>query len=115
MALQLTKAQGFEGDLFSLPSRAHMERALTLLVEVSRGNLTGQPLEALIATGDLSDCRKVYFDVDNNHKPRYRLVYRLTPTEVRAVAVEAVAVGERRNLDAYVRAARNLGRLPERE
>lgn len=110
MALQLTKALGFEGDLFALPSRELMERALTLLVEVSRGNLTGQEL---VATGDLSDCRKIYFDVDNNQKPRYRLVYRLTPNEVRAVAVEAVAVGERRGLDAYVRAAKNLGRRPD--
>ncbi|MHB1173354.1 MAG: hypothetical protein ACYCZY_12900 [Lacisediminihabitans sp.] len=43
-----------------------MERVLTLLVEIAKGNLTGQELEALVATGDLSDCRKVYFDVDNN-------------------------------------------------
>lgn len=100
MALQLTKAQGFEGDLFALPSRQLMERALTLLVEVSKGSLIGQPLEELVATGDLSDCRKIYFDIDNNQKPGYRLVYRLTPNEVRAVAVEAVSVGERRNLDA---------------
>lgn len=92
-----------------------MERALTLLVEISRGNLAGQKLEALVATGDLSDCRKIYFDIDNNQKPRYRLVYRLTPDEVRAVAVEAVAVGERRSLDAYRRAATNLGRLPDRD
>lgn len=92
-----------------------MERALTLLVEVSRGNLTGQELEALVATGDLSDCRKIYFDIDDNQKPRYRLVYRLTPSEVRAVAVEAVSVGERRGLDAHMRAAKNLGRLPEGE
>lgn len=115
MALALTKLPGFEGDLFALPSRALMERALTLLVEVSKGTLTGQPLEELVATGDLSDCRKIYFDLDNNDKPRYRLVYRLTPNEIRAVAVEAVAVGERRNLDAYYRAAKNLGRLPEDE
>ena len=115
MALNLTKSQGFEGDLFALPSRELMERALTLLVEVSRGNLTGQELEALVATGDLSDCRKIYLDIDDNQKPRYRLVYRLTPSEVRAVAVEAVSVGERRGLDAYMRAAKNLGREPEGE
>lgn len=115
MALQLTKLPGFEGDLFALASRALMECTLTLLVEVSRGDLSGQQLEKLVATGDLSDCRKIYFDIDNNQKPRYRLVYRLTPTEVRAVAVEAFSVGERRSLDAYVRAARNLGRLPDKD
>lgn len=112
MSLALTKAQGFEGDLFALPSRDLMKHALGLLVEVSKGTLTGAPLEELVATGDLSDCRKIYFDLDNNDKPRYRLVYRLTPNEICAVAVEAVAVGERRNLDAYYRAAKNLGRLP---
>ncbi|PPG94346.1 hypothetical protein C5C22_08980 [Rathayibacter rathayi] len=88
-----------------------MRRVLMLLVEVSKGTLTGRPLEDLVVTGDLSDCRKIYFDLDNNDKPRYRLVYRLTPNEIRAVAVEAVAVGERRNLDAYYRAAKNLGLL----
>jgi len=113
VVLQLTKAPGFEGDLFALPSRALMKRALTLLVEISRGNLASHKLEKLVATGDLSDCRKIYFDTDNNQKPRYRLVYRLTPNEVRAVAVEGV--GERRSLDAYVRAAKNLGRLPNDE
>lgn len=90
-----------------------MERTLTLLVEVARGNLSGLELEKLVATGDLSDCRKIYFDIDNNQKPRYRLVYRLMPNEIRAVAVEAVSVGERRGLGAYVRAARNLGRIPD--
>jgi hypothetical protein len=113
VALKLTKSEGFEGDLFALPSRELMQRALALLVDVSKGSLRGQELETLVATGDLSDCRKIYFDVDNNQKPRYRLVYRLTPNEVRAAAVEAVAVGERRGLDAYVRAAKNLGRPPD--
>lgn len=110
MALKLTKAVGFEEDLFALPFRKLMVRALALLVEVSKGTLAGQRLDTLVSTGDLSDCRKIYFDLDNEQKPRYRLVYRLTPSEVRAVAVEAVAVGERRGLDAYLRAARNLGR-----
>lgn len=37
-------------------------------------------------------------------------MYRLIPNEATAVAVEAVAVGERFELDAYLRAQRNLGR-----
>ena len=44
------------------------------------------------------DCRKIYFDLDNNEKPRYRLVYRLMPDEIQAVAVDAVTVGKRREL-----------------
>jgi hypothetical protein len=42
--------------------------------------------------------------------PRFRLVYRYTPNEVAAVAVEAVAVGRRADLDAYRRAIANLDR-----
>jgi hypothetical protein len=85
MALRLTEAQGFAHDLLALPSRALAKRAPTLPVKVSRGNLTGQPVGALVTTGDLRDFRKIYFDVDNNQKPRYCRVYCLTPAEVRAV------------------------------
>src|SRR5674476_1357722 len=45
------------------------------------------------SVGDLSDGRKVYFDDQEDSTPRFRLVYRLLPNEVEAVAV---AVGRRR-------------------
>ena len=110
--LALTKLPGFEDDLFALPSRQLMEMTLKLLVEVKRGNLEGQPLGVLSATGDLSDCRKIYFDTDGTQKPRFRLVYRYTPNEIRAVAIEAVAVGKRATLSVYKLAATRLGRIP---
>ncbi len=66
--------------------------------------------------GDLSDCRKVYFDEpDYDGAPRYRLVYRLLPNEVQAVEVEAVATGRRAAMAAYVEAARRLGRFVDEE
>lgn len=70
----------------------------------------GIKLDALASTGDLGDCYKLYFDPDGSDKPRFRLVYRHTPDEISAVAIESVAVGRRDNLDAYTRAVRNLGR-----
>ncbi len=84
--------------------------ALDMLVLVCDGKISGVKLDSRVATGDLGDCYKLYFDPDGSGKPRYRLVYRYTPNEVRAVAVEAVAVGRRANLDAYRRAIANLAR-----
>lgn len=81
-----------------------------LLVHIARGELSGRPLEAHGGTGNLSDCRKAYFDLDPKVQPRFRLVYRLQPDEKSPARVQAVAVGYRANLDVYVRAARNLGK-----
>lgn len=111
MRLNLTALPGFKADIAELPSRDLKVRALELLARIARGELKGKPLDARVATADLGDCRKIYFDLPTyGGKPRYRLVYRITPNEVSAVAVEAIAVGERARLDAYLRAARNLGR-----
>ena len=86
---------------------------MQIVVDVSTSKLEGVPLEDHPSVGDLSDCRKVYFDEDDEGKPRFRLVYRLLPNEVEAIEVEAVAVavGRRAAMDAYVRAARRLGRF----
>ena len=84
--------------------------ALDMLVLVRDGTVAGVKLDSRVATGDLSDCYKLYFDPDGVGRPRFRLVYRYTPDEIAAVAIEAVAVGQRANLDAYTRAMTNLGR-----
>ncbi|ERG65132.1 hypothetical protein L332_11865 [Agrococcus pavilionensis RW1] len=111
MAFKLVAAPGFQQDVYDLPSLALRKRAMELLALVAEGELQGLPLDRRATTGDLGDCRKLYFDEDpRNPKPNYRLVYRLTPNEANAVAVQAVAVGERFELDAYLRAQRNLRR-----
>lgn len=101
---------GFQHDIDALPDQATKKMALDMLVLVRDGRVAGVKLDSRVATGDLGDCYKLYFDPDGSGKPRYRLVYRYTPNEVRAVAVEAVAVGRRANLDAYRRAIANLAR-----
>jgi hypothetical protein len=98
-------------DVKNLPSENLKRRAIQIIVDVSIGGLEGRPLEDHPSVGDLSDCRKVYFDDQEDGKPRFRLVYRLLPNEVEAVEVEAVAVGRRRLMEVYVEAARRLGRL----
>jgi mRNA interferase RelE/StbE len=70
--------------------------ALNMLVLVRDGKTRGRLLDGRVSTGDLSDCFMLYFDPDGSGKPWFRLVYRYTPTEVAAIAVEAVAVGRER-------------------
>ena len=108
--LALRALPGFQADIDALPDLATRKMALDMLVLVRDGTTRGRPLDGRVSTGDLSDCYKVYFDPDGSGKPRFRLVYRYTPTEVAAIAVEAVAVGRRADLDAYRRAIANLGR-----
>jgi len=107
--LALRALPGFQADIDALPDLATRKMTLDMLVLVRDGKTRGQPLDDRV-TGDLSDCYKLYVDPDGSGKPRFRLVYRYTPTEVAAVAVEAVAVGRRADLDAYRRAIANLGR-----
>lgn len=109
------KAQpGIQEDFDALPPSVR-EKAMQVFIDVSIGEVAGVPLGELASVGDLSDCFKVYFDVDPEiRQPRYRLVYRLLPEgAVEVVSAELVAVGRRAVLDAYVRAARRLGRLVE--
>lgn len=63
--------------------------ALDMLVFIRDGRVEGEPLGQHIKTGDLTDCYKFHFDPNGTGKPRYHLVYRYTPNEVEAVALEA--------------------------
>lgn len=104
---------GFQNDIDALPDERTKKMALDMLVLVRDGRASGVKLDSRVDTGDLGDCYKLYFDPDGSGKPRYRLVYRYTPDEINALAIEAVAVGQRAGLDAYRRALANLGRDPD--
>lgn len=111
--LALTSLPGFEHDVQALPDMRTKKMALDMLVFLRDGRVQGEPLGVHVETGDLTDCYKFYFDPSGAGKPRYRLVYRYTPDKVEAIAIEAVAVGERNGLAVYLTAARRLGRLPD--
>lgn len=111
--LRRTYRPGFADDVLALPTLRLREIVLQRLVDISKGRLQGQPLDQRARTGDLGDCRKLYFDETGGQRPEYRLVYRLLPNGIEAVEVEAVAVGRREALEVYVTAARRLGRTPE--
>lgn len=96
-------------------------RVLQLLGTVAnRDPKLGQPCGYQHTTGNLSDRRKLYFDVDRDVDPRYRLIYRLVPDEDVPQSIEVVTVGEKFTLDAdgnresiYVRVGALLDRLGE--
>jgi hypothetical protein len=81
-------------QLLDLPSKALKRRALELLAEVSKGNpKLGKPCGFAFSTGNLSDCRKLYFDEQRDLDPRYRIIYRLLPDEDGPAKVEVIRIG----------------------
>jgi hypothetical protein len=88
----------FRRDLLELEDSNLQRRVLTIWTDVSKGLMAGIPLAHLASVGDLTDCYKIYFDVQEATAPRYQFLYRLLPDRVEAVSVEAIAVGQRRAL-----------------
>ncbi|HUZ44913.1 MAG TPA: hypothetical protein VMU63_10960 [Acidimicrobiales bacterium] len=93
------------GDDPALPGMA-----LRKVRDLEVGEIEGQPLQEMAVTGDLADCRKVYFGQGN--PPSHRIVYRQLDDGAIDV-LEIVAVEAREEMYAYLLAAVRLGRLPE--
>lgn len=85
--------------------------ALRKVQELEARAVEGVRLQAMAVTGDLGDCRKLYFGPGN--PPSHRIVYRDLGEERGVEIVEVVAVEAREQLYAYLLAAKRLGRLPE--
>ncbi|WP_084125486.1 type II toxin-antitoxin system RelE/ParE family toxin [Demequina sp. NBRC 110054] len=109
MALRISVLPGFEEDLHALPLQAQ-KAIIAAIVDLREGRRRGLPLEARSSVADLSDCHKLYVGTSPSGRPEYRLVYRLVSNRVTVVGAEIVAAGRREGLDAYLRAARRLGR-----
>lgn len=93
-------------------------RALELLVKLSKENpRLGKPCGFAFSTGNLSDCRKLYFDEETDVDPRYR-IYRLIPDEEHPTKAEVIRIGlkvpygdEAEQESIYRRVGRALDRL----
>lgn len=107
-------------QLLDLPSDELKRRALELLAQVSTGNpRLGKPCGFAFSTGNLSDCRKLYFDEAEDVDPRYRIIYRLFPDEDKPAKAEVIRVGLKvpygDEEQIYRQVGRALDRLPGRE
>jgi hypothetical protein len=93
-----------EEDFRALPTSAAQLDAAGLLIRLESNPYLGQELGDK-PPGDLSDCRKLYFD-----DRRYRIVYRLSPSSRAPTAVDVIAIGPREAMEVYETALARLGR-----
>lgn len=84
--------------------------ALRKVKELEARTVEGVALEEMAVTGDLGDCRKLYFGP--GQPPSHRTVYRDLGEDEGIEILEVVAVEAREQLYAYLLAAKRLGRLP---
>ncbi len=96
-------------DYAALPSEAPKREALRYLAELKKTPHKGLRLRDHPTLGDLSDCRKIYFD-ERSGPPRWRIVYRLVPNEDAPTSVQIVSIGKRAYAEAYTIAVQRLGR-----
>jgi hypothetical protein len=97
------EAQSCLGELSStLLLEAYRE-----IVKLKDDPLRGGELGNHPETGDLTGCRKIYFN-----GTKHRIIYQVLPSEQRPRTVRVLAVGRRANLLVYHTAARQLGRTP---
>jgi hypothetical protein len=90
-------------------------RALELLGQVSKENpRLGKPCGFAFSTGNLSDCRKLYFDEQRDMGPRYRIVYRLVPDEDSPTKAEVIRIGLKVPYGDEEQIYRQVGRALER-
>jgi hypothetical protein len=102
-------------QLLDLPSDALKRRALELLAQVSKENpKLGRPCGFAFSTGNLSDCRKLYFDEEQDVDPRYRIIYRLVPNEEKPAVAEIIRIGLKVPYGNEEQIYRQVGRALER-
>lgn len=74
----------------------------------------GKPCGFAFRTGNLSDCRKLYFDEERDVDPRYRIIYRLPPREDEPTKAEVIRIGLKVPYGDEEQIYRQVGRALER-
>ncbi|MFE2727115.1 hypothetical protein [Kitasatospora sp. NPDC059327] len=107
-------------DILALPTSQLQRIALIRISQLTRGEIRGAPLDAMARHPDLSDCRKLYFDLSQNEfrvaggqAPQWRIVYRLRdalPGPDARMLLQVVAVGARAASEVYQLAGTRLER-----
>jgi ParE toxin of type II toxin-antitoxin system, parDE len=97
-----------QADFRALPNRDLQLEAARFLLALKANPRLGKRLEHRAYTGDLSDCRKIYFDEGPNRSPRYRIVYRLLPDEENPRTVDVIVIGRKAGGSVYPMAVERL-------
>ena len=97
-------------DFRLLPSHALKLQAMEYLAQIEAKPHFAPLLENHRIWGDLSDCRRIYLDETHDHDPRWRIIYRLLPTDAEPTHAEVIIIGPRRDDEVYVRIMERLGR-----
>ncbi|MFE2910783.1 hypothetical protein ACFXI0_09965 [Kitasatospora indigofera] len=107
-------------DILALPTAQLQRIALIRISQLTRGEVRGAALEAMARHPDLSDLRKLYFDLSQNEfrvvggrAPQWRIVYRLRdalPGPDARMLLQVVAVGARAASEVYQLAGTRLER-----
>lgn len=97
-------------DLRALPTDKLRWEALRYIVRLRDKPYLGRRLRDHPQLGDLSDCRKIFLDERHDVDPRWRIVYRLLPDDVRPTVAEVLIVGPRQSETVYRGAVERLGR-----
>jgi mRNA-degrading endonuclease RelE of RelBE toxin-antitoxin system len=82
-----------------------LREAYAEIVSLKSWPLKGQRLQGHPETGDLTGCRKLYFN-----EGRHRVIYEVLPDEQNPQIVRIIAVGRRANMQVYRVAVTRLGR-----
>jgi hypothetical protein len=109
VAVKVTVRAEISVDFQNLPSDALRLEAARYLLRLRDHPRLGLPLSVHPELGDLSDCRKIYFD-ERDGPPRYRIVYKLVPDATTPREVDVVVVGPRASEKVYREAIQRLGR-----
>ena len=109
---KLYKHQLISDDLQNLKSAQLQFIALNLIEQLIHGSIRGRRLENHEGTGNLGDFFKIYFDVDKDRPPRYRIVYRYIPSSSAPTQLQIVVIATRENLRVYKEAVKRMKDLP---
>lgn len=95
-------------DLDNLNSRKLQRIALDLVEQLISGSIRGKRLENQEGIGDLSEYFKIYFDIDKERPPRYRIVYRYLPNPETPTQLQLLVIATRENLKVYKDAVQRI-------
>lgn len=99
-------------DLQNLKSTQLQLIALNLIELLIHGSIRGRRLDDHEDTGDLSGFFKIYFDVDKERPPRFRIVYRYMPNTAAPTQLQILVIASRENLRVYKEAVKRMKDLP---